>query len=704
MKIRAKLLLLCMVMLSIPYVGFQYLRETERYLQSSLEESLTSVSAAMATAMQFQSSIFTNSIDDLSIHGGLFVHQLSYPIHVDGYAEEWLDFAEWSERFKLITTGRPGAYESSLDGFSLVLGEHGQYLYALLVVNDAEIRYAESEDPFELADRLEMVVQNSDGEIQSLVFSPVGPGKLSAYRIVEEWDFTYSIKPVTNVVAALQETEQGYTVEIKIPSQAVGNFLGFIVHDGVGMAQKERTEHPLQPLFIAATNDVQTRKRPSRILRTSAKLRQMIERVGLKPGQRVWVLNRTGQVLASGGSLMSERKTGAINLLYTWILPEPADSFEDDLRSASRLQGQEVLAALSGKSASRWRSSPDERAVIVSAAHPVRAGNELVGAVVIEETTNSIQTLQRDAMASLYNKSILVICIATAVIMLFASRLSYRILKLKSTADRAIDEHGRIIGEVPLSSAADEIGDLSRSFTAMTNRLGEYHSYLEGMASKLSHELRTPISVVSSSLDNLQNQALDENAERYVGRARDGINRLQGLLLRLSEAARLEQSITEVENTRVDLLALLESLSSSYAETYSEHRFEFDPAVGEAHVLGSADLVAQMMDKLIANAVEFCDNKNEPITLALQRIDSNFEISVTNKGPTLPAELQEAIFNSMISVRDKKSTTGAHLGLGLYIVRLISEHHGGRVAAENLPDGSGVRFTVLIPEAEMVGA
>ena len=242
-----------MVMLSIPYVGFQYLRETERYLQSSLEESLGSVSAAMATAMQFQSSIFTNSIDDLSAHGGLFVHQLSYPIHVDGYAEEWLDFTDWSERFKVINQARSDAYDPSLAGFSLVLGEHDQYLYALLVVKDSEIRYADSEDPFEVADRVEMVLQNSEGEIQSLVFSPVGPGKLSAYRIVEQWDFTYSIKPVTNIIAAWQESEQGYSVEIRIPSQAIGSLLGFVVHDGVGTPQKERTEHPLQPLYIAAT-------------------------------------------------------------------------------------------------------------------------------------------------------------------------------------------------------------------------------------------------------------------------------------------------------------------------------------------------------------------------------------------------------------------------------------------------------------------
>ena len=699
MTIRVKLLLLCMVMLSIPYVGFQYLRETERYLQSSLEESLSSVAAAMSISMQFHSSIFTNSIDELSNHGGLFVHQLSFPIHVDGYPDEWLDYVDWSERFKVVRNDNRtrSAFEPSLKGFNLVVGEHDQYLYALLLVQDDSLHYAESEDPFELADRVELVFRGTDQKLHSMVFSPVGPGPLSAYTVVEEWDFSYTIKPVTNVVAAWQESARGYVVELRIPSHMITNLLGIVVHDGVGIPVQERTENPLNSMFLAGTNDQHTRKRPSRLLRTSAKLSQMIERVGLKSGQRVWVLNRTGQVLATGGSLLNEKKRGAINFLYTWILPQPSESFEDDLRSASRLEGQEVLSALAGKAASRWRSSPDERAVIVSAAHPVRAGNELVGAVVIEETTNSIQTLQRDAMASLYNKSILVICIATAIILLFASRLSYRILKLKNTADQAIDEHGRITGEVPPSKARDEIGDLSRSFTAMTKRLTEYHDYLESMASKLSHEIRTPISVVSSSLDNLQNEDLDRDSQRYVERAREGILRLQNLLARLSEASRLEQSVSQAQLSEIDLVELLSNLSHSYADTYPGNDITFLTTLDNAVVVASADLVAQMLDKLVANAVEFSSDVSPRIVIELQQADSHYEIGITNRGPLLPEEMQESIFNSMISVREKDKGSGAHLGLGLYIVRLIAEYHRGEVRAANLADGSGVKFSVLIP-------
>lgn len=650
--------------------------------------------------MQFHSSIFANSIDELSLHGGLFVHELGFPIQVDGYEDEWLNYVDWSENFAVSKALEGGfsAYEPSLSGFNLVLGEHEQYLYALLLVKDETLRYARSEDPFDVADRIEVVYQNNDREIHSLIFTPVGPGRLAAHTVRENWDFSFSTKAVTNVVGALQPSEQGYVMEIRLPAHLVGNLIGFIVHDEVGRETTERTENPLKSMFVAGTNEQHTRARPNRVLRTSAQLQQMIERVGLKSGQRVWVLNRTGQVLASGGSLINEQKQGAINFLYTWILPRPTNSFEDDLRTASRLQGEEVLSALSGRPANRWRSSPDERAVIVSAAHPVRAGNELVGAVVIEETTNSIQTLQRDAMASLYNKSILVIFVATVIIMLFASRLSYRILRLKSDAENAIDEHGRITGEIPESKARDEIGDLTRSFTSMTTRLSEYHSYLESMASKLSHEMRTPISVVSSSLDNLlQNEAQEDNGQ-YISRAREGVARLQNLLARLSEAARLEQSISTVEKKQVDLVHVLSELHAAYAQTYSENSFRFDCDLKLAIVDGSADLIAQMLDKLVANAVEFTTESAQAIEIRLEKLDMDFAITVANKGPLLPSEMTDSIFNSMVSVRGAGNSASTHLGLGLFIVRLIVEYHGGSVSAENQAEHAGVSFVITLPQ------
>jgi two-component system sensor histidine kinase ChvG len=72
---------------------------------------------------------------------------------------------------------------------------------------------------------------------------------------------------------------------------------------------------------------------------------------------------------------------------------------------------------------------------------------------------------------------------------------------------------------------------------------------------------------------------------------------------------------------------------------------------------------------------------------------------VTNRGPILSEDTRASMFESMVSRRDGTNDTRLHFGLGLYVVRVIAEHHGGRAEARNLPDGSGVVVEVRLPLA-----
>lgn len=682
-SIRAKLVLLSVAMLSIPYVGFQYLRETERYLQSSLEDSLLAVAGAMATALLNQKNLFRSTSTDSTGNYPLFVHSLNYPPHIDGYTDDWDNYKAWSDHF--ATPG--GAAASAPDGFELVVGLHGQTLNLLVEVSDESYVYAQA-GTFapERADTIELVMRDKNSELRRIYLSTAAAGPVTAYSITENWDFSLTRNPVTNIVGAWQETATGYVVEMKMPLSFVGNAIGVVVHDrDIGQEASTRIASARSPDDLL----------PNELLRTSVQLEQIIARIGLKKGRRVWVINRSGQVLASGGSLSSETKRGAINFLYTWVLPSANETFEDDLKSASRLRGDEVLRALGGQASTRWRSSPDERAVIVSAAHPVRAGNELIGAIVVEETTNSIQTLQRDAMAALFNQSIAVFLGVSLILLIFASRLSYRIGKLRDQADEAIDLHGRVVGEISGSAANDELGDLSRSYSAMLSRLAEYNAYLEGMAGKLSHELRTPLTVVSSSLENLD--ALSEQGEdaRYLNRAREGMSRLHNLVSRLSEAARLEQAVASVEHELFDLSKLVSGCVDGYREAYPEKTFvlQCEP---RHQIVGSDDLFAQLLDKLIDNAVGFgVAHKTIDVTLSSDR--DHVTLAITNRGSLLPESMQNQIFNSMVSLRDGRGANEPHLGLGLFIARLVVEFHRGEISAFNLADKSGVCFQVTLP-------
>ncbi|MDA0822230.1 MAG: ATP-binding protein [Proteobacteria bacterium] len=684
--IRIKLAMLSIAMLSIPYVGFQYLRETERYLQSSLEDSLSAVSGALAVSLQNQSALFRNSSDNALSRDPIFSHPLNYPIHIDGYVDDWEGYLQWADHFE--SSGRSTLEQRKPPAFDLIVGEHEQYLNVLILASDESSVYQKggSFDP-QAADTVELTIYKNDGLIKSIFLGTAGPGPITAYDISENWDFSTTRNPIANVFGEWRETLAGYTVEIRIPLDLVGNALGISIYDkDVGFSESLKV----------STMGEQIAARPNPLLRTSAMLQQTIQKIGFKKGRRVWVINRTGQVLASTGTLVSETKRGAINFIHTWILPIASGTFEDELRSASRLRSAEVLLALSGQASTRWRSSADERAVIVSAAHPVRSGNELVGAIVVEETTNSIQTVQRDAMAALFNKSIGVFAGVSLILLIFASRLSIRIARLRDQSERAIDQHGRVVGSISRSSASDEIGDLTRSYSAMLVRLKDYNAYLESMASKLTHELRTPLTVVSSSLQNLDSTTLNLDQEKFLDRAREGIDRLHNLVSRLSEASRIEQAVSNVEFEWFDLAALIRGSVDGYKNAYIDNRFELNLPSVPCEVLASDDLVAQLLDKLIDNAVGF-STVEKAIEVRLSSNDDEYLIEVKNYGRQLPEAMQNELFNSMVSVRSGGHGGDLHLGLGLHIARLIAEIHQGRIAAKNLDDGSGVSFTASLP-------
>ncbi len=107
------------------------------------------------------------------------------------------------------------------------------------------------------------------------------------------------------------------------------------------------------------------------------------------------------------------------------------------------------------------------------------------------------------------------------------------------------------------------------------------------------------------------------------------------------------------------------------------------------------DLVAQALDKLVDNAISL-SAEDCAIDISLRREGTDCLISVANTGTRLPDVVHERLFDSLVSLRDKRAG-GQHLGLGLHIVRLVAEVHDGSVSARNLAGDRGVEFTIYLP-------
>ena len=678
LTIRKKLLLISLVVLAIPYIGFEYIRELERYLRDSLETALLDAAKGGSTLLQQREELLPLQVD--AGEKSIYVHTLEHPIQMDGYTHDWSTDLDWAE-----------VYGNETFSFRLLAGRYQRYFYLLLQVRDEHIVYKKSGVPGALDnDHIQLIFYDNNAELNHLYLSPSAPGSIRPFRIATIYDEygmeNQSVQYITNITAEWQPAAVGYNVEIALPFSLAGERLGIIVNN----VDDVQPGIPSSSLGTAGEN---TEKNPGRLVRSSPEIKRIIKNYDNSEGRRLWVLDNSGRVLANSGSLERESAHVPVNIVYSLVLPSISRRIKDDLAGASRLQSNEVLSALSGKTVSGWRSYPDGNGIVVSAAAPIWINETVHGVVLVEETTSSIQLQQRQAMASLLNKTLFVFIFVVLILLLFATRLSMRIRKLSNEARTAIDEHGRVLKPFAASKTKDEIGELSRNYAAMLDRLREYNDYLEKMAGRLSHEIRTPITVVQSSLDHLQP---DEHSRQYLQRAREGVERLQLLVSRLSEATRLEQALQSAEKIDTDIGKLLNSCVSGYQTAYPLNRFVFEGDGGIIKEFIVPDLFVQMLDKLVANAVDFSAS-DKPVRIGLQHDAASWSIYVINYGPGLPASMDRQLFNSMISIRRDKTGSEPHLGLGLYIVRQIAEFHKGEISANNLADRTGVKFTIRFP-------
>jgi dedicated sortase system histidine kinase len=432
-----------------------------------------------------------------------------------------------------------------------------------------------------------------------------------------------------------------------------------------------------------------------------------------RAGSRVWVVDSRLRLVAVAGSVdaiparapetlafgaLERGLRGVLRVLFEQMREPAITAAEEMIPNDVIFGGREMERALDGTPSWRLRAGADPRVAIVTALHPVWVDETVVGVAVAEESTQPILTFSSRALEQLAAVTLIAFAAGALALFLFASRLSARLRRLRNEAENAIDSQGRVRGLVAGERAGDEIGDLSRGFSKVLERLAEYNDYLENMAGRLSHEIRTPIAVVRSSLDNLRMQPLADDGRVYLERANEGLSRLDTILTRMSEATRLEQLVRQSEREPFDARVVLEGCVSAYASIYPNRRFVLEPGVAPVMLTGAPDLFAQMLDKLAANAADFATS-DTPITISLAQAATEAILTMSNSGPPLPAEMQQRLFSSMVSVRPTTDSREPHLGLGLYIVRLIAEFHGGRVSAANRQDGSGVVFELRFPIA-----
>lgn len=701
--LRSKFILLSCFLFLLPWLGYEYVWEMEKFLRQGQEKTLVGTTRALATALHERPALFdsqSNFLDQVVKGRDLYAYNLSNPIQLDGKLSDWQPYQSlmwhYDERY---LQGDKTAHQSSDLSFDHMVGKYENFLYAVFKVTDDSVVYrAKNSLSLTRNDHLQIMLKTPDGEFKRYIVAARKDGWINAFD-------AQSKIPITKIQGYFVSTETGYNIELRLPLNMLGNKLGFAIEDWDQGKPEPQT---------MSTSNLQNPNDIGSVLVPSPEINRILKGMG-HSGSRIWVVDNHHRVLAQSGSIHHADGVWAdgiadqpaktwwqrfeknyLHPLYYKVLTRPENEFLDTLHDVAAMQGTHIGKALTGTPASSWRLTPDNKAVILSAAYPIWIQDKVIGAVVAEETTNGVRTLRNKSLEKLFNVILAVMLIGTVTLFFFASRISSRIRRLRDTAEQAIDAQGRVTGSIDYSDSNDEIGDLSRSFANIVGRLGGYTNYLETMSSRLSHELRTPVAVVRSSLENLQMQPQSELSQKYLDRASEGVERLGKIITTMSEATRLEQSIQSAEAEPFDLRKVITGCMQGYQLTYPQQAFIIDICDTPLPVMGAPEFIAQLLDKLINNALEF-NLLDSAISVSLVKNDNEAVLTVKNNGPLLPEGLAEHIFDSMVSVRSQQLQQQPHLGLGLYVVRLVCDYHKGSVIAVNNQQGDGVEFIVRMP-------
>ena len=214
-----------------------------------------------------------------------------------------------------------------------------------------------------------------------------------------------------------------------------------------------------------------------------------------------------------------------------------------------------------------------------------------------------------------------------------------------------------------------------------------------GFLQAVSHELRTPLTAVLgfSVLLRERRELLADRGDELLERLEANARRLDRMLADLLDVDRLTRGIIEPHRTTTNLVALVRRTVDDLGPSRDRVR------VHGAGVVGQLDpaRVERIVENLVANAIKHSDGES-PVDVSCRRTPDGCEVAVADRGPGIPDDLKQAVFEPFRQGDTPASRVGG-AGIGLTVVATFAALHGGTVRVEDRPGGGAV-FVVTLPD------
>jgi signal transduction histidine kinase len=285
---------------------------------------------------------------------------------------------------------------------------------------------------------------------------------------------------------------------------------------------------------------------------------------------------------------------------------------------------------------------------------------------------------------------------------LIADRMEYLMVELRDNLKETFTE---AVGSAIFSNSKSTVLSYVTMFDSLW-RQSELYEKLEAhdrmqkeFINIAAHELRTPTQAILGYSELLQNASGEQAAHMLKSLTRNAY-RLQALITDILDVARIEAGTLILERDSLNLTDLITTaivdaenqvnISGKRIEiAYSHKQLQQSQEKKDLIVLADKDRILQVLSNLLGNALKF--TKEGRITITTDNEDNQVVVKVKDSGTGIDREIFPKLFEKFASKSDKGT------GLGLFISKNIIEAHGGRIWAENNPNGIGSTFAFTLP-------
>ncbi|WP_252225853.1 MULTISPECIES: HAMP domain-containing sensor histidine kinase [Clostridium] len=295
----------------------------------------------------------------------------------------------------------------------------------------------------------------------------------------------------------------------------------------------------------------------------------------------------------------------------------------------------------------------------------------------------------------------IVIAIGGIFILIFSKKITKPIIEMSNVAENISNLNFDKRVDINLH---DEIGNLGKSINKISEKLSTSINELKQDVEKrkqlvrdMSHELKTPIGIIKGYAEGLKyGVAYDkEKMDTYCSVLVEECDRMDKLVQELLNHSMMESGMVKINKTSLDISDLISNIVERFNQTFIDKCIDFDLKCVNNYVI-SADshMLEKAVNNFITNAIDHVDERRI-IELTVENKEDGIKINVFNTGSHIQMKDLEKIWDVYYKVDKARGRTYGGHGLGLSIVKLIVEFHGGTTEVKNTEDG--VIFSLEIP-------